>query len=98
MTVQNLMKQGHEVLVATPGKNAPSEYPLHLFSPLLFSSPPSFLLLSFFYHQRYYGAKVVKVPGFSFPLNDVSILFIFSIPDVDSKKCMFFFSSVILNI
>jgi len=43
MTVQNLVKQGHEVLVATPGVNAPPEY---------------------------YGAKVVKVPGFKFPLND----------------------------
>jgi glycosyltransferase involved in cell wall biosynthesis len=43
MTVQNLVKQGHEVLVATPGKNAPDEY---------------------------YGAKVVKVPGFKFPLNE----------------------------
>eukprot|EP00026_Physarum_polycephalum_P009026 Phypoly_transcript_09136.p1 GENE.Phypoly_transcript_09136~~Phypoly_transcript_09136.p1 ORF type:complete len:392 (-),score=52.67 Phypoly_transcript_09136:157-1332(-) len=43
MTVQNLVKQGHEVLVATPGKNAPAEY---------------------------HGAKVVRVPGFKFPLND----------------------------
>lgn len=43
MTVQNLMKQGHEVLVATPVKNSPSEY---------------------------YGAQVVKVPGFKFPLNE----------------------------
>jgi glycosyltransferase involved in cell wall biosynthesis len=43
MTVQNLVKQGHEVMVATPGKNAPDEY---------------------------YGAKVVKVPGHKFPLNE----------------------------
>lgn len=43
MTVQNLVKQGHEVTVATPVVNAPSEY---------------------------YGAKVVKVPGFKFPLNE----------------------------
>lgn len=43
MTVQNLRKQGHEVFVATPGENAPTEY---------------------------FGAKVIKVPGFKFPLND----------------------------
>jgi len=43
MTVQNLVKQGHDVTVATPGVNAPDEY---------------------------CGAKVVKVSGFKFPLNE----------------------------
>jgi len=43
MTVQHLVKQGHDVTVATPVSAAP---------------------------DNYYGAKVVKVSGFKFPLND----------------------------